>query len=409
MLAPPPNYAPGKQQKDSIVEQLDRLLAHPVFKNSKRCPIFLRHVVERTLQGETDHPLKERSIGIEVFGREAGYDTNHDPIVRTTAGEVRKRIAQYYHEPGHETEIRIELPPGSYVPEFFFPPGVSEEPSAVAHSRAPGAPVWLAPKWRVAMWCLAGLVLSLAIVFSGTALERSRLATSRAVLDEFWGPILNSSAPAILCIGQLSVDTVQAGPRQDEQKTVSEFVRTPDHIALSDGMALVDLAGFLSKRGKTYRVQGSAATSLTDLRQGSVILIAGFDNSWTMRAIDPLRFHFVHGSSGPNIFSIQDRENPSRNDWSVNYDTPYARVTEDFAIIARFVDSVSDQTAVVAAGIGENGTISAGEFLTNARFLEQIAARAPRDWAHKNLEAVIVTQVIDEKSGPPRLLAVHFW
>ena len=128
-----------------------------------------------------------------------------------------------------------------------------------------------------------------------------------------------------------------------------------------------------------------------------------------MRAIDPLRFHFVHTSSVPDIFSIQDRENPTRNDWSVNYDTPYVRVTEDFAIIARFVDSVSDQTAVVAAGVGENGTISAGEFLTNARFLEQIAARAPRDWAHKNLEAVIVTQVIDEKSGPPRLLAVHFW
>jgi hypothetical protein len=419
MLAHALNYAAGNQkQKDSIVEQLDRLLAHPVFKNSKRCPIFLRHVVERTLQGETDHPVKERSIGVEVFGREASYDTNHDPIVRTTAGEVRKRIAQYYHEPGHETEIRIELPPGSYVPEFFFPPGVSEappaapgleEPSAVAHSRAAGAPLWLAPKWRAAMWCLTGLVLSLAIVLSGAALERSRLATSRAVLDEFWGPILSSSAPVIVCIGQPPVDTVQASLRQDGQKTVSDFVRTTDHIALSDGMALADLAGFLSKRGKSYRVQGSAATSLTDLRQGAAILIAGFDNSWTMRAIDPLRFHFVHTSSVPDIFSIQDRENPTRNDWSVNYDTPYVRVTEDFAIIARFVDSVSDQTAVVAAGVGENGTISAGEFLTNARFLEQIAARAPRDWAHKNLEAVIVTQVIDEKSGPPRLLAVHFW
>ena len=225
MLAHALNYAAGNQkQKDSIVEQLDRLLAHPVFKNSKRCPIFLRHVVERTLQGETDHPVKERSIGVEVFGREASYDTNHDPIVRTTAGEVRKRIAQYYHEPGHETEIRIELPPGSYVPEFFFPPGVSEappaapgleEPSAVAHSRAAGAPLWLAPKWRAAMWCLTGLVLSLAIVLSGAALERSRLATSRAVLDEFWGPILSSSAPVIVCIGQPPVDTVQASLRRD--------------------------------------------------------------------------------------------------------------------------------------------------------------------------------------------------
>src|ERR1700730_11638797 len=107
MLAPVLRYETGNQkQKDSILEQLERLLAHPVFKSSKRCPIFLRHVVERTLLNETNHPVKERSIGVEVFGRDAGYDTNHDPIVRTTAGEVRKRIAQYYHEAGHETEVR---------------------------------------------------------------------------------------------------------------------------------------------------------------------------------------------------------------------------------------------------------------------------------------------------------------
>src|ERR1700733_8719572 len=131
MLVQPLSNEPRNQkQKDSIIAQLERLLTHPVFKSSKRCPIFLRYVVERTLLGETEHPVKERSIGVEVFGREAGYDTNHDPIVRTTAGEVRKRIAQYYHEPGHESEIRIEIPPGSYVPEFFFPPAAAAAPTA---------------------------------------------------------------------------------------------------------------------------------------------------------------------------------------------------------------------------------------------------------------------------------------
>ena len=139
--------------------------------------------------------------------------------------------------------------------------------------------------------------------------------------------------------------------------------------------ANTSLAGFLGKRGKKYRVQGATATSLTDLRQGSAILISGFDNSWTIRALDPLRFHLVHEPPAPGICSIRDRENPLQKDWSVNFDMPYARVTQDFAIIARFVNSVTDQTEVIAAGIGENGTISAGEFLTNPRFLEQIAAR----------------------------------
>jgi len=48
-----------------------------------------------------------------VFGRRADYDTNQEAIIRISAAEIRKRIAQYYHEPGHETELRIELPLGS--------------------------------------------------------------------------------------------------------------------------------------------------------------------------------------------------------------------------------------------------------------------------------------------------------
>ena len=80
-----------EEEKQAVLDQLGRLLAHPLFKNSKRFPVFLRYVVEQTLEGASDQPVKERSIGVEVFGREVGYDTNHDPIVRITAGEVRKR------------------------------------------------------------------------------------------------------------------------------------------------------------------------------------------------------------------------------------------------------------------------------------------------------------------------------
>src|SRR5258706_12869793 len=96
------------------------MLVNPHFSHSKRYPALLRYVVEQALAGHTDQ-IKERTLGIEVFGRTPDYDTNQDPVVRTTAGEIRKRIAQYYHEPGHQDELRIELPCGSYVPEFHMP------------------------------------------------------------------------------------------------------------------------------------------------------------------------------------------------------------------------------------------------------------------------------------------------
>ena len=74
-------------------------------------------MVENTLQGHGDM-LKERTIGIEVFGRPTSYDPSDDATVRVKAGEVRKRLGLYYSEHGSGNPLRIELPSGTYVPEF---------------------------------------------------------------------------------------------------------------------------------------------------------------------------------------------------------------------------------------------------------------------------------------------------
>src|ERR1700726_2939198 len=103
-----------------VREQLNRLLAHPLFTNSKRYPVLLAYTVEQALLGNAGE-LKERTIGVEAFGREPNYDVNLDPVVRTTAAEVRKRLIQYYYNPDHAGELGIELPVGSYVPSFRDP------------------------------------------------------------------------------------------------------------------------------------------------------------------------------------------------------------------------------------------------------------------------------------------------
>src|SRR3569623_2054748 len=109
----------------AIREQLHRLLAHPLFAISKRYPALLAYTVEQTLLGNSGD-LIERSIGIEVVGRTPTYDANADPVVRITAGEVRKRLGLYYYDSAHAGELVIELPVGSYVPVFRQPEGFSE-------------------------------------------------------------------------------------------------------------------------------------------------------------------------------------------------------------------------------------------------------------------------------------------
>src|SRR5580693_2662949 len=103
-----------------VREQLDMLIRDHAFRSSKRSVAFLSYVVEQTLNGSADQ-IKERTIGVEVFDREPSYDTNLDHIVRTAATELRKRLAIYYGEEKHKSELRISLTPGSYIPRFTFP------------------------------------------------------------------------------------------------------------------------------------------------------------------------------------------------------------------------------------------------------------------------------------------------
>lgn len=103
----------------AVRAELERVLADPLFSNSKRCTSLLTYIVEKTLDGAEE--LKERNIGTEVFGRAADYDTSQDPPVRIATAEIRKRLILYYNEAGAEQELRIVLPFHSYVAEFSFP------------------------------------------------------------------------------------------------------------------------------------------------------------------------------------------------------------------------------------------------------------------------------------------------
>ena len=131
--------------EQDVRRQLDLVSKDQGFATSRRSVAFLRYVVEQTLEGSAEL-LKERTIGVEVFGRDPSYDTGGDHIVRTSATELRKRLAIYYGDERHKTELRIGLLPGSYVPKFAWPvpqdekiaefPSLSLEPMVPALSES---------------------------------------------------------------------------------------------------------------------------------------------------------------------------------------------------------------------------------------------------------------------------------
>ena len=113
--------SPWSPEKCAAVwREADRILADPFFKKSRRCVTLFRRLIEHALEGGDEDGIKERTLGIEVFGREADYDTNTDPIVRMTANEIRKRLAQYYQSTSLLHEVQISLLPGNYLLRFDF-------------------------------------------------------------------------------------------------------------------------------------------------------------------------------------------------------------------------------------------------------------------------------------------------
>src|SRR5215831_10307502 len=110
----------SSERADSIRRALELVIRSDAFAGSKQCQDLLRLLVHHALSDELD-ALSEQRIGVEMFGRPAGYDTSNDAVVRVRATEVRKRLAQYYREAAPAQVVRIELPPGSYVPEFHWP------------------------------------------------------------------------------------------------------------------------------------------------------------------------------------------------------------------------------------------------------------------------------------------------
>jgi hypothetical protein len=122
----------GEIREQAVRAERDRLLESPAFRTSKRCREFLEYIVERTISGESG-ALKERSLGVELFRLAPDFDPGQHTIVRVTANEVRKKLAQHYlSENGNVHPVRIDLPPGSYRAEFRWEPAAEPAPEAAA-------------------------------------------------------------------------------------------------------------------------------------------------------------------------------------------------------------------------------------------------------------------------------------
>jgi hypothetical protein len=404
-----------------VRQQLNRILAHPLFTNSKRYPVLLAYAVEQALLGNAGE-LKERTIGVEAFGREPSYDVSLDPVVRMTAAEVRKRLIQYYYSPDHAGELIIDLPVGSYVPLFREPSlhtAVQTDTQLVYEASEALPQVPIEPEARLAdssrgsagRTVYAWLPIAIALLvagFLGFGIGRVRFPGQAARpgglsnMDRFWEPITATSSRITYCLG-VPTDSVDL-----QSKTIPAVpAGESGSLNVYDVITLARSITPLVPKNSEFRVLAGPETGFAQLREGPFVLIGAFDNPWTMRLTQDLPIGFEYDNA--HIREVVDRKSVPRRIWTLQWQVPTKNLARDYAVVARIHDQVTGQPVIILAGILGEGTEAASEVVSNPGYLDAMLQKAPKNWDQLNLEAVIVANVIEGHPGPPTVVAVETW
>lgn len=425
-------------ETQQVRKQLEALLSDESFRTSRRSVAFLRYIVEQTLLGNGDE-LKERTIGVNVFGKPLSYDTNNDHVVRTAASELRRRLTLYYGAEGHRDKLKILLLPGSYVPQFRHPssavaissettghaandllvnPGSLEAEShpasvaainfaAAAHqSEEKAAPNSRSSiKWRYAFALAALLVLAVGLIVA-----RSRPTPQ----DLFWAPLFKDDGPVLISVGEVPGGPPVAASNSDSgaPPSLTPSLSKSPTVPYSDAVATAQISGLFARAGKKVVIRRENSSTFADLRDRPLVLIGAFNNDWSLRLTHKLRFSLAMDPEQRVIY-IRDREHTASRDWSWSID-PHpgererggATPLHDYALISRILDSETGRDVVVLGGLYTYGTQAAAEFLSDPRLLS-LAQNIPLDATHHSLQIVLEAQVTEGTPGPPRVVAYH--
>ena len=143
--------------------------------------------------------------------------------------------------------------------------------------------------------------------------------------------------------------------------------------------------------------------TFADLRSSPAVLIGAYNNFWTLKMSSDIPYVFKENEGLP---FIQERRNPAHT-WRPEAQGRLG--SQDFAIVARLLNSKTGQPLVIVAGTGMVGTEAAGRMLCNEDMLRAALVGAPMGWQKKNLEMVLETDQVEASASPPRVVAMSAW
>jgi hypothetical protein len=388
-------------------QHLEELTNGEAFQASPRSQQFLRYIIEKSIRGDFES-LKERVIGVELFQRPASFDTGEDSIVRVTASDVRKRLLQHYGRYGQESEIRLAIPSGSYIPEVTWTPTESTvltEPTEIPKV----VPVQLVePKieepflnetqlgqgrfsFRAkSILILAALLLLASAFWLGYYVQTHQAISARQSILP-WSVFLHpghtlqiiASDPDFATEQGLTNDSASLadygnGNYIPENAPISPELRTfclkylrGFKAADIDVPIAANITSFARPAAERISIRPARALRLRDFHTDDDFVLLGspVSNPWSDLFRDQLDFRFVAGknSTPESIENIhpQGKESVFYSPNVTEFSSTQPSTGIEFAIVA-FVENPNQSGQVLLiAGTGPEGTEAAGRLVTN--------------------------------------------
>lgn len=408
----------SKKDLATFRQHLKEIIEGPAFKGSHRSAQFLTYVIEQSIAGRFDL-LKERLIGVELFGRDPSYDTGEDAIVRVTASDVRKRLLQHYGRNGTACEFRLNLPSGSYIPEITQDSDVKGNstgaietahlPEPVPQNSIPDQPdsptnpkeqlvetlpsvqhveASPVPKRGTRRWVLIGcLIAALGLAFGGILWNKSspRLTASSPILP--WSALFSSlhathlitSDPNIVVVQEITGSDLSVSDYANHQYIPEPNKLTPEQIRFShtvlwgdDSAAAVDppisasIAAIAEANSRKIDVRAARGIQLADLKSDDNFIFLGSprSNPWSALFSNELDFRFIFDKATNQ--EIIHNVHPRPGEMAEYVPTAMGWATgQSYAIIAFIQNLDQNGQVLLLAGANGEGTEAVGRFVTD--------------------------------------------
>ncbi len=404
---------PASQEpsKAEVRETMRRILASRHFVNAPTKQRFLRLICESYLNGRASE-LNEYLIGCELYDRDESYNPALDPIVRVGAHGLRKRLEAYYKGEGKDDEIILEIPHGSYAPNFIrraAPEEVSEPAKEAPDASGLSAFIEKYSKTLLNLLVLSLMIITITLAYSNTQLRRQSKASaqSREAPDVFkraWGSFLKDGNPALLVLGNPSVyrfwhptdptslskmrvdlsleEARVMGDTLGRERLIVNNLPSPqlmlaydEYACLGETIGLYRLTGFFNQMGKNLTLMQSRRLVAEDLKNHDAILLG---SNWVKEWVGntPIRKCFTSGPaasiSDQNLLPGDERE------YVAKYDEETGKLIEDYALIVVKPGITERKTVMIVAGTRSEGTQAAVEYLTDEHYMADLNQRFHR-------------------------------